>query len=169
MDCYKKKEVEPVLTLLLWTIHPLRRCSSLTRSRRPGEPWVKELRPTHQPKQLDSLPDPAVNARRLFAYGNEEDGPKGIKGFLLQEHADTDTSVASLADAHASNHMNGPNNMALYWVWTSLWKWACRSDLLEMRLDVSSERLMGDAAPVLADRCAVTSHQLRETRPVTSN
>lgn len=83
---------------------------------------MKELRPTHQPKQLDSIPDPAVNARHLFAYGNEEDGPKGIKGLLLRVHADTDTSVASLADAHASNHMNGPNNMALYWVWTALWK-----------------------------------------------
>lgn len=104
---------------------------------------MKELGPTHQPKQPNSLPDPAVNARRLFAYGNEEDDPKGIKGFLLQEHADTDTSVASLADAHASNHMNGPNNMALYWVWTSL----LQIRPSEMRLDVSSERLMGDAVP----------------------
>lgn len=82
---------------------------------------MKELRPTHQPKQPSSLPT-QLSTHGACLHGNEEDDPKGIEGFLLQEHADTDTSVASLADAHASNHMNGPNNMALYWVWTSLWK-----------------------------------------------
>lgn len=41
----------------------------------------------------NSLPDTAVNAWRSFAYGNEEDDPKRIKGFLLLEHADTDTAL----------------------------------------------------------------------------
>lgn len=35
----------------------------------------------------NSLPDPAVNAWRSFAYVNEENDPKGIKGFFLLEHA----------------------------------------------------------------------------------
>lgn len=41
----------------------------------------------------NSLPNPAVNAWPPFAYGNEEEDPKRIKGFLLLEHADTDTAL----------------------------------------------------------------------------
>lgn len=94
MERHKKKEVDAFIVDNPPITPPL-----LLNSGRPGEPSVEERRPTHQP---NSLPDPAVNARCSFAYVNEQDDPKGIKGFLLQEHADTGTSVASLADAHAS-------------------------------------------------------------------
>lgn len=41
----------------------------------------------------NSLPDPAVSAWPSSAYGNEDDDPKRMKGFLLPEHADTDTAT----------------------------------------------------------------------------
>lgn len=92
----------------------------------------------------------------------------------------TDTSVATLANAHAANHMNGPKKIAPYYVWTSLWAWAHRlrveSQRLETRLDVSSERVTADAechlslsGTGLASHFKAPSHQQGETSSVRLN
>lgn len=126
--------------------------------------------PSAQTAELTT--NPAVNAQCLFAYGNEEDDPKGIKGFLLQEHADTDTSVASLADARASNRMNGPNNMVFIGFGLLSGNEAALRPADQAFRDEARCFLReadGRRCSVLADRLDVTSHQLGEIRPVRSN